>query len=331
MADALCGPSNALQNAQKHASVDRTIQQDRLISRQPPAQGFRSQSPRDGILDPEFAAFETNLGGQPIPDIRSPAHFGAPAHLTTSAHPAPHWASDFQNLHISTPPLSQQQTPPVAQAQGGWHNEFKNQWQHQQHQQVPMQPQQPQQRTINRGFQPGYSMHNTSMNMYQAPLEAPSGQLASTEQFDDAAFEAAFAQAGADLELQESNTASAVAAVAAVEEATLDTHQAEPIEAVSEDIRIGSDLILPMNHDANVLAEVAGKLLEKVSHEQSQKFQQSNFLALMRRIRDREIEVEGEEFRETKQSLHPGGKYYPSRSPPLESSKSPGINSMKSS
>jgi hypothetical protein len=38
MSDALCGPSNALQNFQKHASVDRTLQQDRLISRRSPSQ-----------------------------------------------------------------------------------------------------------------------------------------------------------------------------------------------------------------------------------------------------------------------------------------------------
>lgn len=38
MADALCGPSNALQNFQKHTAVDRTLQQDRLISRQSPGQ-----------------------------------------------------------------------------------------------------------------------------------------------------------------------------------------------------------------------------------------------------------------------------------------------------
>lgn len=38
MGDALCGPSNALQNFQKHTSVDRTLQQDRLTSRQSPVQ-----------------------------------------------------------------------------------------------------------------------------------------------------------------------------------------------------------------------------------------------------------------------------------------------------
>ena len=36
--DALCGPSNALQNFNKHASVDRTLQQDRLANRHSPAQ-----------------------------------------------------------------------------------------------------------------------------------------------------------------------------------------------------------------------------------------------------------------------------------------------------
>jgi hypothetical protein len=38
MADALCGPSNALQSFQKHTTVDRTLQQDRLVGRHSPAQ-----------------------------------------------------------------------------------------------------------------------------------------------------------------------------------------------------------------------------------------------------------------------------------------------------
>lgn len=36
MADNLCGPSNALQTFQKHTSVDRTLQQDRILNRQAP-------------------------------------------------------------------------------------------------------------------------------------------------------------------------------------------------------------------------------------------------------------------------------------------------------
>jgi len=47
MADALCGPSNALQTFQKQTSVDRTLQQDRLAARQAQAEVRRS-------LHPEF-------------------------------------------------------------------------------------------------------------------------------------------------------------------------------------------------------------------------------------------------------------------------------------
>ena len=38
MADDMCGPSNALQNFQKHSTVDRTLQQDRFVSRYSPSQ-----------------------------------------------------------------------------------------------------------------------------------------------------------------------------------------------------------------------------------------------------------------------------------------------------
>jgi hypothetical protein len=48
--------------------------------------------------------------------------------------------------------------------------------------------------------------------------------------------------------------------------------------------------------DDEELSRTAGQLLDSVSHETSQKFQDSVFLNLMRRIRDREVRVEGENF-----------------------------------
>ena len=41
MADTLCGPSNSLQSFQKHTSVDRTLQQDRLATHEPPTEVIR--------------------------------------------------------------------------------------------------------------------------------------------------------------------------------------------------------------------------------------------------------------------------------------------------
>ena len=73
-------------------------------------------------------------------------------------------------------------------------------------------------------------------------------------------------------------------------------------------IRIGSDAIPYHEHkirapdqdsrDADELARTAGQLLTSVQHETSNKFQNSQFLALMRKIRDGEVRVQGEEFKE---------------------------------
>lgn len=70
--------------------------------------------------------------------------------------------------------------------------------------------------------------------------------------------------------------------------------------------RIGSDRILEEsikrdedsidNDDADELARTAGQLLNNVRHDQSEKFQQSSFLQLMRQLRDREVQVEGDKL-----------------------------------
>lgn len=74
---------------------------------------------------------------------------------------------------------------------------------------------------------------------------------------------------------------------------------------------IGSDLILAEaekrsedkgkqvegpSDEADELARTAGSLLENVQHDNSQKFKQSNFLNLMRQLRDREVRVEGDKL-----------------------------------
>jgi hypothetical protein len=62
MSDALCGPSNALQNFQKHTSVDRTLQQDRLTSRQAPGQVGGS------LKALVFSSVLMTFSGFPIPE-----------------------------------------------------------------------------------------------------------------------------------------------------------------------------------------------------------------------------------------------------------------------
>lgn len=58
-------------------------------------------------------------------------------------------------------------------------------------------------------------------------------------------------------------------------------------------------------HDDDEMAETAGRLLERVADNTSEKFQNSQFLELMRRLRDREVRVEGDKVVETSTSSVP--------------------------
>lgn len=146
-------------------------------------------------------------------------------------------------------------------------------------------------------------MYNGSVNTHHAQQEAHSAASAPGERFDESAFEAAFEQARADMELQGADTTPTLKQES---QESQETREVSSVENVSEEIRIGSDTIpqtdkedpLAENREADALAQTAGYLLNNLRHDQSEKFQQSNFLALMRRIRDREVEVDGDEFRE---------------------------------
>jgi hypothetical protein len=110
------------------------------------------------------------------------------------------------------------------------------------------------------------------------------------ETFDDSAFEAAFAQAHAEIAMETDKHEQPVA-----QEEILEPSQHEAI-------RIGSDRIESAEGEgvdsADELAKTAGQLLDYVRHDQSQKFKESNFLALMRQLRDREVIIDGDKIRQ---------------------------------
>ncbi|KAH7114276.1 hypothetical protein B0J11DRAFT_131419 [Dendryphion nanum] len=206
MADALCGPSNALQNFQKHSTVDRTLQQDRLTNRQSPSQGFRSSSgPAVGLLDPEFDAFQAGHIQPPQPDFHLLPHAQPQFPQFAQAHRAPDWASDFQRLSISSPqppPLLQHHPPPqVSNATASWHQDFMSQ-QQPSLQQAPIQ----QQHNAFGGMSgsgmaymgSGYQQRLGFGAMNGQPMsEVASGKQRAQEavpQYDEAAFEKAFAE-----------------------------------------------------------------------------------------------------------------------------------------
>ena len=120
--------------------------------------------------------------------------------------------------------------------------------------------------------------------------------------FDEAAFEKAFEDATA--EFQQSEKEGLRHDATAYQE--IYAGQGPEPEIRMEQSRIGADRISDEaqqkekhhnNHDeADELARTAGQLLENVRTDQSQKFRESNFLSLMRQLRDREVRVEGDKL-----------------------------------
>ncbi|EXJ65540.1 hypothetical protein A1O7_01881 [Cladophialophora yegresii CBS 114405] len=313
MADALCGPSNPLQNLQKHTQVDRTLQQDRLVgNRQSPAQGFRTADPRAGALDADFHAFEKSA---PNPfQFHQPEIF-QPQYHVPSAPGA--WAADFQRLSLGnqSPVPAQQfriEAPLIKSTPlGGWQNEFMRQRSSastpvsQGKQAVRDLPQ-----MSSNSFQPSL------MNYAQAPYQSYTGGgfqqqepqmqhpgMAQELQMSDVDFEAAFADALAHAQEMDQDRAQQIEAQFHTD--PTDAHQ----PAQGETIKIGSDALHyverhertaePNARDADELARTAGELLNSVSHDTSEKFQNSQFLQLMRKIRDREVEVQNDDLQET--------------------------------
>ena len=89
--------------------------------------------------------------------------------------------------------------------------------------------------------------------------------------------------------------------------------------------RIGSDNIpahpqqseLAADTEADELARTAGHILDNLKHEQSQKFQKSNFLELMRQLRDKEVRVEGDKISVSAASVTPRVGHFHTRPPEL--------------
>lgn len=57
--------------------------------------------------------------------------------------------------------------------------------------------------------------------------------------------------------------------------------------------------------EADALSKTAGQLLDNLKHEHSEKFANSNFMTLMRQLRDKEVRVDGERFVEVSEAQEP--------------------------
>ena len=260
---------------------------------------FRTRHPNEGALDREFSSFESTFSGPPLSDV----HHQPPSFLQSATpgpaqaqHPPPGaagWADDFQKLQISdrgmVVPPDQFQNPMHRPSTAHWQQEFN-----QQHHQPIQAPTKAVGATAYRSgmMGTGFSGPHHFSAFHDAPQSTQSQGPPVAETFDESAFEAAFAEARAEMELQESQPAQ------------LEENEADALTPVQTE-KIGADNI-PQHqegtNEADELAKTAGQLLESVKHDTSEKFKQSNFLALMRQLRDREVAVDGDKFRHVSNS-----------------------------
>jgi hypothetical protein len=264
-------------------------------------QGFRtSPGPNAGILDAEFEAFQAGrLGGGLLDQPFSPVPFQEQHVPMTAENEPPSWAADFQSLHLSdfqVSPVPQSQfrreAPIQHTASGGWHQDFMRQG-------SPSAVNRPQQQL---GFNSNHqnvwpTSYNTPGQAHMPSTRAQQKQpeMQTVEDFlDQEEMERAFE--AASMEYRE-----VTEAPSSILDVGKDLQEMDPYQE-----RIGSDRILEEslkrdednidNDDADELARTAGQLLYNVRHDQSQKFQQSSFLSLMRQLRDREVQVEGDKL-----------------------------------
>ena len=279
------------------------------------------------MLDAEFGAFQAGqlpqyLDGHQSLNLpqRLPIH-GHPRSFELPNQPRPEWVSDFQslNLHDNQPSF----TPSQSTAPASWHQDFLER-------PATNQPQR-QARTSQQPFFRGGNAYQAN-SPYNLAMPQPVHQEAAfdhrqgqehSQDLDDALFEKHFAAAALEVDqimgqaevdgqpitaesLEHTQKDQAFDTATLLGPSIQREIQPEPTIDADVHVSIGSDRIFlngnsngkAKQHEAqdegDELAQTAGRLLENVKHDQSQKFKQSNFLTLMRQLRDRELKVEGD-------------------------------------
>ena len=305
-----CGPSNPLQNMGKRFGQDRGSQLDSYShaasssSQQQHHPSFRSSHSNPQLQNPDFFNTNPQFQQQPqqpqdafdlsqlrgnlpfgpnarpaaaMPHIQGPAFarqpgradleasfrastpkMGTPPPPQASASSAPAWASDFLNMNAQqqtpSPPLSHQSAP----------QQHANMAHHH--------PMQPMAMGMGMGipFQAGAMQH---MN-HQMPINQSAQPLT---QSDAAMSSSKWHEAFTAVEASRNKTPPPAALAS-------ESMQAEPAAKQAETAD---------PYETDELARTAGRLVSSVEHDQSTKFRQSNFLDLMRRIRDKQASIQG--------------------------------------
>ncbi|KAJ8129067.1 hypothetical protein O1611_g4566 [Lasiodiplodia mahajangana] len=315
MADASCGPSNAFKGLARHIEQDRSHQQDRVTSSfQHPAQNFRSAPLNSGSAD-QFSAFQQQNAAIPQYPQTSWGPLPHPPNLATSARSATFstsqptqqapalaqnatvsagWLSEFQSMNLSNAHASSLRNKPAPGPAIG----------------LPAFYEMPPQYPLNQHLSPpSMGLHPINQQLGNLPLRGnthvpelmnntPSvfdtqAQADLDQEFEDAMNEWMLHNAP-EPEAKSQNEFDTQSGVDLT--ANLDAASAEPTaqEASKEDSTDGRD-------QDTELARAAQQLVDSVADNDSDKFKNSEFLALMRRIASQQLTVQGNDLVERPQ------------------------------
>ncbi|KAI0105073.1 hypothetical protein GGR51DRAFT_520729 [Nemania sp. FL0031] len=314
MADASCGPSNAFKGLARHIEQDRSHQQDRVgPSFQHPTQNFRSTPLNSGLAD-QFSAFQQQNAGIPQYQPNTWGPLPHPPDLAASARTA------------NFPALQPTHRPPVlaqnANISAGWLNDFRRMDLADAHAYSPtekavlpatappiFQPLLPQP-SFNQHFpSPPIGLHPINQQLGNFPI---SSTIPTPEFMNNAPFAVnTQAQANLDQEFEdamnewmlhnapesETRDQTELDAQGSVDlTASLDAASSEHTaqEAPKEDSADDRD-------QDTELARAAQQLVDSVADNDSDKFKNSEFLALMRRIASQQLTVQGNDLVERPQ------------------------------
>lgn len=275
LSNAECGPSNALQAFSKHSQKDTTLQQDRWFPESSIRQVLSFRKYFDDVQE-SFRTPDTN-GRERASFQRDAQLFFDQGRLPSPAGPTqfqrmplqpfqPHrveedWSQQFQRLDLSTALPGQIMTPNQLGRQS--EQPSPSPW----HEEFALVHTRPSQQF---SYQPQVQHRLTSMTYSTGvPLSQTAQMPVVNPILDDEAFELAFAEV----------------------ENAIHGLAPEP-EPVQEEPKSSSE------EEADQLAQTAGELYDKLQHERdtNEKFRNSTFMTLMRRLRDREVVVAGNDM-----------------------------------
>ncbi|KAI0503075.1 hypothetical protein F5B22DRAFT_630713 [Xylaria bambusicola] len=303
MADGSCGPSNAFKGLARHIEQDRSHQQDRVApGPQHQAQGFRS-APLNTSIPDQFGAFQQQNAALPQhPPVGWSGHAHSaqmatffpqqstqqPLNIATNAGAS--WVSDFERMSFASAPSNPINAHPTIGRMMGQLGTAGPMHYHSTSFHQALTPVPP----------PSMGLHpiNPQPQVFQNRNESALPALDALDTQTEAMLEKEFVEAmdewmrqngpGAledELGVQESENLAAD--LYATSTPSVDTTQAH--ESTGEDS--------PENRDE--LARAAQQLVDAVANNNSEKFKNSDFLALMRRIASQELVVQDGDLVET--------------------------------